>query len=36
MEWEGSRPHPYRGAGGKFTIGVGHLLTQSELSLGKP
>jgi len=35
MEWEGSRTRPYRDAGGKLTIGVGHLLTKSELSSGK-
>ncbi len=34
-EWEGSRARPYRDAGGKLTIGVGHLLTKSELSSGK-
>lgn len=34
-EWEGSRGRPYRDAGGKLTIGVGHLLTRSELSSGK-
>jgi lysozyme len=34
-EWEGFRARAYRDAGGKLTIGVGHLLTQSELSSGK-
>lgn len=34
-EWEGSRARPYRDAGGKLTIGVGHLLTKSELASGK-
>lgn len=34
-EWEGFRARPYRDAAGKLTIGVGHLLTQSELSSGK-
>ncbi len=33
--WEGLRRHAYRDAGGKLTIGVGHLLTKSELSSGK-
>jgi lysozyme len=33
-EWEGSRARPYRDAGGKLTIGVGHLLTPSELASG--
>ena len=34
-DWEGSRARPYRDAGGNLTIGVGHLLTKSELSSGK-
>jgi lysozyme len=34
-EWEGSRARVYRDAGGKLTIGVGHLLTKSELASGK-
>lgn len=34
-EWEGSRARAYRDAGGKLTIGVGHLLTRSELASGK-
>lgn len=34
-EWEGSEAFPYRDAAGKLTIGIGHLLTQSELSSGK-
>jgi lysozyme len=34
-EWEGSRARAYRDAGGKLTIGVGHLLTLSEVSSGK-
>jgi lysozyme len=33
--WEGFEPRIYRDAAGKLTIGVGHLLTQSELSSGK-
>ena len=33
--WEGVRCRAYRDAGGKLTIGVGHLLTRSELSSGK-
>lgn len=32
---EGSRPDPYRDEAGHLTIGVGHLLTKSELSSGK-
>ncbi len=32
---EGFRRRTYRDAGGKLTIGVGHLLTKSELSSGK-
>ncbi len=34
-EWEGSRSRAYRDAGGHLTIGVGHLLTKSELASGK-
>lgn len=30
-EWEGLRLHPYRDAGGKLTIGIGHLITKEEL-----
>jgi lysozyme len=33
--WEGFEPRIYRDAAGKLTIGVGHLLTPSELSSGK-
>jgi lysozyme len=33
--WEGFRPRAYHDAAGKLTIGVGHLLTRSELSSGK-
>ena len=33
--WEGLRSRAYRDAAGKLTIGVGHLLTKSELSSGK-
>ncbi len=33
--WEGLRRRAYRDAAGKLTIGVGHLLTKSELSSGK-
>ncbi len=33
--WEGFEPRVYSDAGGKLTIGVGHLLTPSELSSGK-
>jgi lysozyme len=33
--WEGCKPRAYRDAAGKLTIGVGHLLTRSELSSGK-
>ncbi len=33
--WEGLRSRAYRDAAGKLTIGVGHLLTKSELSLGR-
>ncbi|MFA6060819.1 MAG: lysozyme [Taibaiella sp.] len=32
--WEGSKNLPYKDSGGKLTIGVGHLLTKSELSSG--
>jgi lysozyme len=34
-EWEGSRSGAYRDQAGNLTIGVGHLLTRSELSSGK-
>ena len=34
-DWEGFKPRAYHDAGGKLTIGVGHLLTRSELSAGK-
>ncbi len=34
-EWEGVELQDYYDAAGKLTIGVGHLLTQSELSSGK-
>lgn len=34
-DWEGFKPRAYRDAAGKLTIGVGHLLTRSELSAGK-
>lgn len=33
--WEGFRNHVYDDSGGKPTIGVGHLLTKSELMSGK-
>ncbi len=33
--WEGFRAAAYRDAGGQLTIGVGHLLTKSELASGK-
>jgi lysozyme len=33
--WEGFERRSYRDAAGKLTIGVGHLLTRSELSSGK-
>jgi lysozyme len=33
--WEGLELRAYRDVGGKLTIGVGHLLTQSEQSSGK-
>ena len=33
--WEGFKPRAYHDAGGKLTIGGGHLLTRSELSAGK-
>jgi lysozyme len=35
VAWEGFQPRAYHDAAGKLTIGVGHLLTQSELSSGK-
>lgn len=34
-EWEGCKLQKYRDAGGKWTIGVGHLLTKEELIGGK-
>ncbi len=34
-QWEGSEPEVYLDVAGKKTIGVGHLLTQDELSSGK-
>lgn len=34
-EWEGCKLQKYRDAGGKWTIGVGHLLTKEELMGGK-
>ena len=34
-DWEGFKPRAYHDAAGKLTIGVGHLLTRSELSSGK-
>jgi lysozyme len=34
-EWEGKKSKQYPDVAGKPTIGVGHLLTQSELSSGK-
>lgn len=34
-DWEGFKRRAYRDAAGKLTIGVGHLLTRSELSSGK-
>lgn len=33
-EWEGVSLLPYQDSGGKWTIGVGHLLTQRERSSG--
>ena len=35
IAWEGFEPRVYSDAAGKLTIGVGHLLTPSELSSGK-
>lgn len=35
QELEGSRAMPYKDVAGLLTIGVGHLLTKSELSSGK-
>jgi lysozyme len=32
---EGIKTKPYKDSGGKWTIGVGHMLTQSELASGK-
>ena len=34
-QWEGMKQQVYLDSGGKATIGVGHLLTQSERSSGK-
>jgi len=34
-EWEGCILNPYRDQAGLLTIGVGHLLTRSELTSGK-
>ncbi len=34
-DWEGFKLRAYHDAAGKLTIGVGHLLTRSELSSGK-
>ncbi len=34
-EWEGVRLKAYKDSAGLLTIGVGHLLTKSELSSGK-
>ena len=34
-QWEGCRLEKYKDAGGKWTIGVGHLLTARELMGGK-
>lgn len=34
-EWEGCKLRTYRDAGGKLTIGVGHLITKEELIGGK-
>jgi len=34
-DWEGFKTRAYHDAAGKLTIGVGHLLTRSELSSGK-
>ncbi|MFA5920136.1 MAG: lysozyme [Methylococcaceae bacterium] len=35
MLWEGVKNSPYRDSGRLLTLGVGHLLTKSELSSGK-
>ena len=35
IELEGSRPEAYRDVAGFLTIGVGHMLTRSELTSGK-
>ena len=34
-QWEGFKPNVYKDSAGLPTIGVGHLLTKSELSSGK-
>ena len=34
-QWEGCRLKKYRDVGGKWTIGVGHLLTREEIMGGK-
>ena len=34
-DWEGFKHRAYHDAAGKLTIGVGHLLTRSELSAGE-
>tara|TARA_R110000868_G_scaffold206774_1_gene455661 strand:+ start:855 stop:1352 length:498 start_codon:yes stop_codon:yes gene_type:complete len=35
IKWEGSMTHKYRDSAGLWTIGVGHLLTKSELASGE-
>lgn len=35
IEFEGKESLPYPDSGGKLTIGIGHLLTKSELTSGK-
>lgn len=35
IEWEGYSNEVYQDTAGKFTIGVGHLLTRDELASGK-
>lgn len=35
IEWEGYSNEVYQDVAGKFTIGVGHLLTRDELASGK-
>ena len=34
-EFEGARPVPYQDSAGLWTLGIGHLLTRSEVSSGK-